>query len=187
MTDKKLNELERYLDLALGNIPELKGDEKRKWLGEFRERVVFALKEDQIHRREAKKILEEKIKGLKPKKLILNAKVVPGIAGIFMELAAKYDLDYKSVDSPNQKGDIALVLASDHAVNIEEVVLEELPLMPEKFYQSKSKKLCREHMEELKKEAPIYFDEFEEVTFFDKMVGIKCGVCEDNSRDGVMM
>ncbi|AOT70066.1 YueI family protein [Geosporobacter ferrireducens] len=187
MTDKSLNELERYIDLALGNVPELKQDEKRRWLGEFRERVVFALTEDQIKRREAKKVLEEKIKNGEAKKLIMNMKIAPEISGRFMELAAKYDLDYKSVDLPNQKGDIALVLASDDAVNVENVVLEELPSMPDKFYQSRSRKLCKDHMEELKNEAPMYVDEFEEVTFFDKMVGIKCGVCEDNSKDGVMI
>ena len=187
MAENKGNELERYMDFALGNIPEIKKDEKRRWLGEFRERVIFALTKDQIKRREAIKVLEEKIKDGKAKKLIINMKVGPEISGAFMELAAKYDLDYKSVDSPDHRGDIALILASDDAVNVENVVLEVLPLMPEKFYQAKSKKLCKEHMEELKNEAPMYADEFEEVTFFDKMVGIKCSVCADDSRDGVMM
>ncbi|MEW9123144.1 MAG: YueI family protein [Thermotaleaceae bacterium] len=181
------NELEKYIDFALGGAPEIKREEKRRWLGEFRERVIFALTYDQIQRKEAKKVVEEKIKDRDVKRIVLHMDISPEIAGIFMELAKNYDVDYRSIDSPELKGDIALLLASDDAVDREQVMMEDMPLLPDKFYHAKSKKLCKNHMEELKEQAPLFVDDFEEVTFFDKMVGIKCGVCDDNGRDGVLI
>ncbi|QXM06703.1 YueI family protein [Crassaminicella indica] len=175
---EKQSELEKYINYGLSGTPQIKADEKRRWLGEFRERVVFALTFEQINRKEAVKVVEEKCKDERVDKIIVESSVLDTVIEKFMDIAKKYNKDYKTVDMQNTNGEIALVLASSEAVNESCVLIEKLPVLPDIFYHAKSKKLCKEHMEILKKEAPMFIDEFEEITFLDKMIGIKCGVCE---------
>lgn len=172
------SELEKYTEYGLSGSPQIKADEKKRWLGEFRERVVFALTYEQINRKEAVKIVGEKCKDNKVKKIILEDRVQESIAEKFMDLANKYNKYYKMIDIKNEKKEIALVLASDEAVDEEEVLMDKIPSLPEDFYYATNKKLCKKHMEMLQQQAPMFIDEFEEITIFDKMIGTKCGVCE---------
>lgn len=183
----KSNELEKYLDFAMYGAPEIRGEEKRYWLGEFRERVVFAVAHEQIGRREIFKIIEEKAKDARVDKVIVDGKLGSEATGKIMEICKKEGKDFRTISNAELKGEIALVMASHEAVNIEKVLLRDFPLIPEKYNGAKSKKLCKNHMKELVSQAPMYADEFEEITFFDKMVGIKCGVCDEDPQDGVMM
>ncbi|WZL73620.1 YueI family protein [Clostridiaceae bacterium 35-E11] len=180
MTPK--NELEKYVEYGVSGTPELKRDEKRHWLGEFRERVVFALTYDQIYRKEAVKIVEEKCKDNRVDKIIVSNKVNQTISGKYMDVAHTYHKDYKTIDLQEEKGEIALVLASQDAVNEKQVLLEKMPSIPEKFYQAKSKKICKAHMDELHKTAPLFVDDFEEISLFDKMLGVKCSVCNGDKK-----
>ncbi|TCO78804.1 YueI family protein [Marinisporobacter balticus] len=172
------SELEKYTEYGLSGSPQIKADEKRYWLGEFRERVIFALTYEQINRKEAVKIVEEKCKDHSVKKIIIEQDVQDVIAEKFMDVANKYQKDYKMIDTQNKKGEIALVLVSNEAVDEKEIVMDEIPMLPEAFYHSKNKKLCKKHMEILQEKAHFFIDEFEEITLLDKMMGIKCGVCE---------
>jgi uncharacterized protein YueI len=180
MTPK--NDLEKYIEYGLSGTPELKRDEKKHWLGEFRERVVFALTYDQIYRKEAVKIVKEKCKDDRVDKIIVSNNVNQAISGQYMDVAHTYHKDYKTIDLQDEKGNIALVLASEDAVDEKQVLMEKMPLLPEKFYLAQNNKLCKFHMEELQKSAPMFVDEFEEISFFDKLVGVKCSVCNGHSK-----
>ncbi|QZY55529.1 DUF1694 domain-containing protein [Crassaminicella profunda] len=174
----KQSELEKYTEYGLSGTPEIKADEKKYWLGEFRERVIFALTFEQINRKEAVKVIEEKCKDERIDKLIVESSVLDTITEKFMDLAHKYDKDYKTIDMNGTNKEIALVLASNEAIDERQVLIKELPKLPDEFYYAHSKKLCKKHMEELQKKSPMFMDEFEEMTLLDKMMGIKCGVCE---------
>ena len=60
MTDK--TELERTIEYAIRGAPQIKVDEKRKWLGEFRERVILGLTMEQSHTKEALRHVEDALK-----------------------------------------------------------------------------------------------------------------------------
>ncbi|MCT4619029.1 MAG: YueI family protein [Marinisporobacter sp.] len=171
------SELEKYVEYGVAGTPQIKADEKKHWLGEFRERITFALNFEQINRKEAIKMVEEKCKDGRVNKLILENSVLDTIAEKYMDVAKKYDKEYKTIDMNTNK-EIALVLASNEAVNEKDILIEKLPVLPEAFYHAKNKKLCKKHMQELREEAPLFIDEFEEITLLDKMMGISCGVCE---------
>ena len=182
-----IDELEKYIEFGLSGSFQIKGSEKKYWLGEFRERIVFALSKKQVHRKEAIKITDEKLKDTRVNRLVLHSGVSDLVKGKYMDLAKKHHKDFKIIDMQNENQELALVLASDDAINEENVIIEKLPLLPDYFYNAKSNKLCKIHMEELKNIAPIFIDEFEEVSFFDKMVGITCGVCNKDEHSGVLI
>ncbi|MFZ5968900.1 MAG: DUF1694 domain-containing protein [Bacillota bacterium] len=182
MNDKP--QLEQYIEYGLHGIPEIRGEEKKHWLGEFRERVLFGLTFQQIARKDAIFVVEEKIKDSKVKKVIVSSNVNAKIAGEYMALAGKNQKDFKIIDFPERKGDVALILASDEAVNVDDVIPDQKSFLPDAFYAAIGEKLCEKHMEELEHAAPQYAHHFEKVTLFDKMVGIKCGMCEKSG--GVM-
>ncbi len=169
--------LEKYIDFGLSGSYQIKAHEKKYWLGEFRERIAFALTKEQIYRKEAMKIVEEKIKDPRVDRVVVHNGVSEIVAGKYMDIANKYKKDFKMIDMQNTNQEIVLILASNEAINEEKVVLEELPLLPDKFYNARNNKLCKVHMKELEDEAPMFVDEFKEISFFDKMMGIKCGVC----------
>ncbi|QEK13214.1 DUF1694 domain-containing protein [Crassaminicella thermophila] len=172
------SDLEKYVEYGIAGVPEIKGSEKRYWLGEFRERVILALTFEQIYRKEALKVVEEKCKDKRVDKIILEDNVQSTVAEKFMELASKYDKDYKMIDTQNKLGEIALVLASNEAVDEKDVLIKQMPILPDIFYNAKNKKLCKKHMQMLKEEAPLFVDEFQEITFLDRVMGVKCGVCD---------
>ncbi|MBB6216351.1 uncharacterized protein YueI [Anaerosolibacter carboniphilus] len=173
------NQLERYIDFALYGTPEIKADEKRNWLGEFRERVVLALTDEQIQRDDALQLVEEKMKDRRIDALIVKGQVNQEIAGKLMTICQRTGKDYRSVNRPDSKGDVAMVLVSDEAVNEEEVILDTSTLLSDQFYNARNNKLCKKHMEELRAQYPQFENRFEEISVVDKMIGTKCGVCED--------
>lgn len=177
------SDLEKYAEFALSGPPQIKADEKRYWLGEFRERIVFALSFEQIEVREALKLVEEKLQDSRIDQVIIHSGVRDSISEKYLELAHQYQKDYKQVDLQNPKQEIALVLASKEAVNEENVMTDHIPLLPKQFYNASGRKLCTKHMEELRKEAPRFVDEFEEIGFLDKIMGIRCGVCSQKLNE----
>lgn len=171
------HELEKYVEFALSGAPEIKGDEKRRWLGEFRENVVFALTDDQIQRKDIWRILEDKIKDPRVSRMIVKGQVNGEIAGKLMEICRKAGKDYKTINNPDFKGDIAMILASHRAVDEDDIWIDPGSLLSDKFYHAKSNRLCKKHMEELKELHPQFADDFQELTFVDKLAGITCGIC----------
>lgn len=118
MSDK--SELEKTAQYAATGVPELKPDEKRKWLGEFRERVILGLTIDQVYRDEhityVKKALEDSMAHI----LILNQKIPMNIVTKYMKLAKDADCDFKTVSTNSEKA-MGLVVVSREAVERENV------------------------------------------------------------------
>ena len=180
------DELEKYIKFGLSGSMEIKGDEKKYWLGEFRERVIFALTKGQINRKEAMKVIDLKLKDSRITRLVIRSGIGEATTGKYMDLSKKHNVEFKTIDTQSEKEEIALVLVSDDAVN-EDNVLEDIPVLPKPFYNAKNNKLCSTHMQELKEKAPLFVEDFEEVSFFDKMVGIPCRACDEDEFNGVLM
>jgi uncharacterized protein YueI len=172
------NQLEKYIDFALAGTPELKTAERRNWLGEFREKIVFALTNEQVQRDDALQLVEEKMKDHRVDALIVKGQINQNITGKLMTICQRTGKDYRSINRPDLKGDIAMVLVSNDAVDEENVVLDTSALLSDTFYHAKGNKLCKKHMEQLKTQYPKFTNRFEEISLVDKMIGNKCGVCE---------
>lgn len=45
------------------------------------------------------------------------------------------------------------------------------------YYQSFNKKICQFHLKVIKEEMQEYKDEYQEISFVDKLFGMKCPIC----------
>ncbi|HZK37927.1 MAG TPA: YueI family protein [Clostridia bacterium] len=118
MTDK--TELERTIEYAIRGAPQIKADEKRKWLGEFRERVILGLTVEQSHMEEALCHVEDALKHEMADIIIVNQDMLIEMMAKYMRLAKDTGKRFKSVATDSEEA-MGLVVASSEAVKIENV------------------------------------------------------------------
>lgn len=118
MTDK--TELERTIEYAIRGAPQIKVDEKRKWLGEFRERVILGLTMEQSHTKEALRHVEDALKHDMAEIIIVNQDMLMEVMTEYMKLAKVTGKRFKSVATDNEEA-MGVVVASSKAVEIEDV------------------------------------------------------------------
>lgn len=112
------DKLEDYVRFGISGVPEIKKDEKKVWLGVYRERVLFALDKSHLTKAEHFEGLEAKAKDQRVHQIIVNSTVIDSIRIKCMQIAKKYEKDFKTV---NGQSDIAIILASKDAIDIENV------------------------------------------------------------------
>ncbi|MGC8228733.1 YueI family protein [Pseudobacillus badius] len=102
---------------------ELHPEERRKFLGTLRERIVAALRQSQVREKETYPELIELMKQHPQAKLYLNGALNITFLKKYITAADKHKLDYTVVINKNHDTDIGLVLAYDYAVDQEEIFL----------------------------------------------------------------
>lgn len=113
------DDLSKMLLAGYHGTPELKKDEKRNYIGEFKERILLALTKDKIGVKEYYSEIEEVLKDKRAKKLLMNGEFVSyKNERNYRKLADKYNIPCTTVRDRQLTGDIALVIASDDAVDL---------------------------------------------------------------------
>ncbi|ABR46586.1 protein of unknown function DUF1694 [Alkaliphilus metalliredigens QYMF] len=181
----KKSELDKTIEVGLHGTPEIKREEKKKWLGEFRERVVLGLTKEQAGMMEAERYVEEALRDPMGEMLILNYSLPMKVTSKYMRVAKDLNKEYRSVstDYPEAMG---IVVASRNAID-RQAVMPEIQGFPEKFKHLRHKELCGECYGELEQIAPDYVSQFKQINFFNKMIGIKCSACEKKEDGGPLM
>ncbi|AOY75587.1 YueI family protein [Clostridium formicaceticum] len=179
------NELERTIEYALNGVPEIKIKEKRKWLGEFRERVVLGLTMQQAQKMEALNTVKEGLRDPMAEMLIVNNNMPIETTAKYMKIAKEMNKEYKSVATEHEEA-MGVVLASRSAVDREDVT-PEIKELPEKFHHVKHKELCSKCYEELQRLSPEAAKEFKKLSFVDKVIGLYCGACGWQEDGGPLM
>lgn len=100
---------------------EIKPEEKRKFLGTFRERVLIALSRSQVREREIYPQVEEQMKENSSVRLLLNGNIDYESLSKYVKLAQNHHIEYTIVTNKEQDTDIGLVLAMDHAIDKEDI------------------------------------------------------------------
>lgn len=173
------SELEQTLQRGIYGPPKIKGEEKKVYLGEFRERVIVALSVEEVFYDEAVKVAEEALQDPKAHRLIVNHnKLTSPWTKKYMALARKYDKEYKSFHT-EEKEAMGLVVASREAVNRQNIRVK-LQLLPDKFQHAYHNKLCKDHYEELEEIAPERVKEFKKLGVLDRLLGKSCGVPKED-------
>lgn len=159
--------------------------ERNRYLGIYKERVILALTESQV---KEKIIYKEVIRACEKKiatRMVLSRSVELKYLKKYMSIADEYDVTYKLVDGLSYVGDIALVVASDDALTKEgnPFVTSFLDLissrgLPEIYYESLGKKISKKYLKIIKEKLPELADEYEELTFFDRLCGMSCPIEE---------
>lgn len=113
--------VEDYLQQGIYGKKEINPDEKRKFLGTFRERVLIALTQSQVREHDIYQEVEDAIKKNKEAKLLLNGNMDYSHLSKYTKLCNQYGLDYTMVTNKEYDTDLGLVLAYEYAIDKEEI------------------------------------------------------------------
>ena len=175
-------ELEQMVQYGIYGPPKLKGEEKKIYLGEFRERVIVALSLEEIFYDEGVAVADKALKDPMAHRLIVNHnKLTSRWTKKYMGLAQKHHKEYKSFNTEAEEA-MGVVIVSKEAVNRENIRVK-LRLLPDKFQHAAHKKLCDECYEELGELAPDRVNEFKKLGLMDRLLGKSCGVPFSGHRD----
>lgn len=182
MEEKKSKLEDKVLEGVYGK-KELKKSEKDYYLGEFKERVIRYLTVQQVLEKGTYPEIFEAIKSPDASKLIIDREIDLSAANEYVKLAAENNLTFKRVDSPDFKGDIGLVVVSDHAVDYKnrKVLTRKERLqakgISDKIIENPGARLCKKCWQELEEKAEEELRNYRKMTFIDRILGAKC-VCD---------
>ncbi|KAB3539699.1 YueI family protein [Alkaliphilus pronyensis] len=179
------DELRKTVEIALNGTPQIKREEKVKWLGEFRERVIMGLTVEDAKLLEGLLSTEQALEDPCAEMLIVNNKVPMEIMGKYMQLAKRKNKEYKTVNTDSAKA-MGIVVASRSPVNRKNVQ-QAIVKLPEKFRNLKYKGLCEDCFKEIESISKKYAKSFKKISIVDKLLGIKCSACHTEKDDGPLM
>jgi len=116
--------IDDYLDNGIYGQKQTKPDERRKFLGSLRERIVIALTQSQVREKGVYKEVQESLKKHPDAKLLLNGNMSYSYLSKYIKLADTYHVSFSMVTNKEIETDIGLVLAYDHAIDQEEIYVQ---------------------------------------------------------------
>jgi uncharacterized protein YueI len=124
--------VDEILQQGIQGPKEIKPDEKRKFLGTFRERIIIALKNNQVMENDIYPQVESCMMENKVAHLFLNGNISYEKLSKYVKLAKKYKIEHTIVTNKEHDTEIGLVLAMDHAIDKEEIYIVEKEPEPAK-------------------------------------------------------
>ncbi|NMH67416.1 YueI family protein [Bacillus sp. RO3] len=116
--------IDDYLDNGIYGQKQTKPDERRKFLGSLRERIVIALTQSQVREKGVYKEVQENLKKNPNAKLLLNGNMSYSYLSKYIKLADTYHVSFSMVTNKETETDIGLVLAYDHAIDKEDIYVK---------------------------------------------------------------
>ncbi|SDH53474.1 YueI family protein [Alteribacillus bidgolensis] len=122
MAKKDVND---YIEQGIYGPKETNPEEKRRFLGTYRERVLLALTKKQVMEKGTYPEVEKVLQNHADTVMIVNGKLGYTALSPYTKMAAHYGVHAKRVTNMDKKTDIGLVLAKEYAVNKEIIFIEE--------------------------------------------------------------
>ncbi|KGX87342.1 YueI family protein [Pontibacillus litoralis] len=122
MSNKQIDDI---LQEGIHGKKEIKPAERKRFLGTLRERVVIVLTKGQLMQDNALNQLANAMRQHPDTKLLLNGEVSSRFMKEEKALANQYNIPYTVVMNQDAQSDLGAVLTYDHAVDIEEIFVEE--------------------------------------------------------------
>lgn len=122
-------DIQDYLDKGMYGAPKIKPDEQKKYLGTFRERVVFIMRYDEAQKKEFDNFCLGRFKDYPEGTLLINANCPLNIQNHFMKLAQEKAINFRLVDTDESTlspDDITMVFSIDSPTNIEDISVKEV-------------------------------------------------------------
>ncbi|HBG02477.1 MAG TPA: hypothetical protein DDW87_13065 [Firmicutes bacterium] len=116
-SSKKSSELEKTVRTGIHGTPQLRPDEKRRFLGFFRERVIQAVTFDQMRSSAGLKVMTEVLGDPRGVELVIHKRARVHAMPLIVE-ARKKGLDFTIVSNPNLVGEVAVQLVAKDAVDV---------------------------------------------------------------------
>ncbi|GER66107.1 hypothetical protein BpJC7_05600 [Weizmannia acidilactici] len=124
--------VEDYLKEGIYGEKETLPEERKKFLGTIRERIVAALTNDQVMEAETYPEVTRLLHEHPDAKLLLNGALDYSYLSKYIKEADKSDIPFSIVEKKGVETDIGLVLAYDHAINQKEIYIKKQKKEPEK-------------------------------------------------------
>jgi len=118
-----MDRLDEYIQQGITGPREINPDERRKFLGTLRERVVVALTQSQVREKGTYSEVEELMKQNKEATLFLNGKMNYTYLSDYIKLANNVGNKYLISTDKEHETDLGLVLAYDYAVDKENIYI----------------------------------------------------------------
>lgn len=172
--------LEKALLAGIYGPPELKKEERQYLLGQFRERVIKVLTFEQIAEPGTYPEIKEAMAHPLARRLIISRRAKLPASNEYLHLARQYHLAFTTVDSPEYKGPVGLVVAADQAVDIKEITIpsrkERLLAagVPLAVIDSTGQGLCKACLDLLAKQAPEEIKNYRRANLLDRLLGHQC-------------
>lgn len=116
---------------------ETKPDERRKFLGTLRERIIVALTKGQVGEMEVYPQVEQHMKENPQSHLFLNGNMSYESLSKYVKLATKYKIEHTIVTNKEHDSEIGLVLAMEHAIDKEEIYITKKVIVQQEVKKSK--------------------------------------------------
>lgn len=133
---KKPN-VEEVLQQGIHGPLETKPDERRKFLGTLRERIILALKKSQVAEASIYPQVEREMRQNPEANLFLNGNMDYSALSKYVKLAAKYKIEHTIVTNKDHDTDVGLLLALDHAIDKEEIYITKKEISQPEIKKSK--------------------------------------------------
>ncbi|GGE59707.1 YueI family protein [Priestia taiwanensis] len=121
----KKNTVDDYLNNGIYGTPEIKGAERKVFLGTIRERIEIALTNGQVMKSTTYKEIESAMKQAKNTKLLLNGNIAYSYLSKYIKLANQHNIPFSLVQDSDSKNPMGLVLTHDVAINKENIFVED--------------------------------------------------------------
>jgi uncharacterized protein YueI len=119
---KKPN-VEEVLQQGMHGPLETKPDERRKFLGTIRERIILALKKSQVAEATIYPQVEKEMKKNPQVNLLLNGNMDYTVLSKYVKLAAKHKIEHKIVTNKEHDTEVGLLLAMDEAIDKKDIYI----------------------------------------------------------------
>lgn len=117
--------LDDYMQKGMYGAKETKPEERRKFLGTLRERVVIALNQSQVIEPSPYKEILDAMKKNTGAKLYLNGHLDYSYLSKYIKEANQANMEYTIVTNKEADSEIGLLIAYDHAINKEDIYIGE--------------------------------------------------------------
>lgn len=117
--------LDDYMQNGIYGAKETKPEERRKFLGTLRERVVIALNQSQVIEPSLYKEIIDAMKKNAGAKLYLNGHLDYSYLSKYIKEANQEEMDYTIVTNKDVDSEIGLLIAYDYAINKEDIYVGE--------------------------------------------------------------
>ena len=175
--------LEKVIEQGIYGPPELRREEKNKYLGVFRERILIALTKEQVEEPGVYPEVISALRDVRASKLVMRRDVDLIRARDYLDLAKKMKVAFKRVDLPGLKGDIGLVIASSSGIDVPDILTKDrksrlLELgLSKSLIQAVGKKICVNCWNKLATNYPEELVNYRRITWIDSITGTKCPGC----------
>ena len=164
-------------------------NEKRYYLGEFKENVIAAINKKDISL-EVEEIFINFMKRKDAVLLKINRKIEIKKIKKYIEYAEKINLSYRLVDDISFVGDVGMVIVAETSLDNKEkeVIIESERESYEKkglspyYSDNKGQKICDYHYKLLKEKSPENLKDFKKIGFIDKLLGYDCPICKKEKK-----